>query len=74
MEHMNDSIKVCNNDAAFKPAALERYTGWKAQVFNSALNYDISPNIGLGILWQAPLSQRNVFRSSTFMFGLNLVF
>lgn len=74
MEHMNDKITVCNNDSAFKPAALERYTGWKAQVFNSALNYDISPHIGLGILWQAPLSQRNVFRSSTFMIGLNLIF
>lgn len=74
MEHMNDKITVCNGDTTFKPAVLEKKSGFKAQVFNSALNYDISPNIGLGILWQAPLSQRNVFRSSTVMFGLNLIF
>lgn len=74
MEHMNDKIKVCNGDTTFQPDVLEKKSGWKAQVFNSALNYDISPHIGLGLLWQAPLSQRNAFRSSTLMFGLNLVF
>jgi hypothetical protein len=74
MEHKNDKIKICNGDSAYVPEALECKTGWKAQVFNTALNYDISPHIGLGMLWQAPLSQRNAFRSTTLMFGLNFVF
>ena len=74
MEHKNDKITVCNGDDAFKPEALESKSGWKAQVINTAINYDISPNVGLGVAWQAPISQKNVFRSTSLLFGLNLTF
>lgn len=74
IEHTNDKITVCNGDTAFKPCVLEKSSGWKAQVVNTALNYDISENISLGFLWQAPVSQRNVFWSTTVMFGFNVVF
>ncbi|MCK5632385.1 hypothetical protein KAH94_01430, partial [bacterium] len=72
-EHKNDTIAACH-DSAFKPEALERRSGWKIQVINTALNYDVSDNIALGFLWQAPISQRNAFRSTTAMFGLNFTF
>lgn len=74
LEHKNDKICLQSADCAFKPEVLECRSNWKAQVVNTALNYDISPNISLGFLWQAPVSQRNVFRSTTAMFGLNVTF
>jgi len=75
IEHMNDKITACDNaDGAFKPEVLEKRSGWKAQIINTALNYDVSPHVGLGFLWQAPISQRNVFRSTTVMFGINFSF
>ena len=74
LEHTNDTITVCNGDKAFKPYVLEKRSGWKAQVVNTAMNYDVSDNISLGFLWQAPVSQRNVFRSTTVMFGFYVAF
>jgi len=73
-EHKNDKIKVCNGDTTFKPEALECRSGWKTQVINTALNYDVSPHVSLGFAWQAPISQRNVFRSTSVLFGLNFTF
>jgi len=63
-----------NTGPAFKPDVLTCRSAWKAQVINTALNYDISPNVSLGFAWQAPISQRNVFRSTTVAFGVNLTF
>lgn len=40
---------------------------WESQVANVGFNYDISPNIALGVLWQAPLRRRNAYRSTTIM-------
>jgi len=74
MEHMKDEVCIANADTAFKHEVLECRSPWKAQVINTALNYDISPNIALGFLWQAPVCQRNVFRSTTVMLGLNFTF
>jgi hypothetical protein len=47
---------------------------WEVQLFNVGFNYDISPNITLGALWQAPFKQRNAYRSTTVMGSLILVF
>lgn len=75
IEHQADKIHLRGDcDPAFKPKALECASPWKAQVINTALNYDISPHVGLGFAWQAPVSQRNVFKSTTVMFGINFVF
>lgn len=75
LEHKNDTFCINNCGCeVFKPEVLECRSGWKAQLVNTALNYDISPNCSLGFLWQAPVSQRNVFRSSTVLFGLNMTF
>ena len=74
MEHMNDKICVTTPDSAFKPEVMECRSAWKAQMINTALNYDISEHIGLGFLWQAPVCQRNVFRSTTVIFGINFTF
>jgi len=67
IEHKPDSITLKKCDEAFLPEVLEKESSWKLKVANIGFNYDISPNIGLGFLWQAPLSQRGTYRSTTLM-------
>ena len=76
MEHKQDEItlKKCEDEGIFLPTQLENISGFKAKFINAALNYDISPNIGLGLFWQAPISQRNSYRSSTILVSFNATF
>lgn len=74
IQHSPDKICVLNGDPAFKPQVLNRISDWKVHLANFALNYDLSPSIGVGFLWQAPLVQRRVYRSTTVMFGLNFTY
>jgi hypothetical protein len=74
LEHKEDRIDICNADPAFLPKVLERMTPFKVKLANIGFNYDLSPNIGLGFLWQAPLSQRNSYKSTTLMIGFNATF
>ena len=76
MEHKPDDVRLrkCEDEGTFLPGVYEKTTGFKAKMANMALNYDITPNIGLGILWQAPLSQMNAYRSSTVLFSFNARF
>jgi len=82
VHHERDCIKLkeCDQDCTdekainingFRPDVLERRSSWSTKVGNLGLNYDISPNIVLGFLWQAPLSQRGTYRSSTVMLSFN---
>lgn len=72
--HKNDKICLCNQDSAFLPGVLERRSNWTSQLLNVAFNYDISPNVGLGVLCQAPLWQKRAYASTTIMIGLNASF
>lgn len=76
MEHKQDDIKLrkCEDSDVFLPEQLEKISGFKAKFIDVALNYDISPNISLGLFWQAPISQRNSYRSSTILFSFNASF
>lgn len=74
LDHKQDSIKLEIPDAAFLPGLLENTTTFKTKFANASLNYDIAPNIGIGFLWQIPFSQRNAYRSSTIMGGVNFTF
>lgn len=74
IEHKQDSITLQKPDPAFLPGVLEKTTSFKTKLANIGFNYDISPNIGLGFLWQTPFSQRNSYRSTTIMFGFNATF
>ncbi len=76
MEHKPDNIQLrnCEDVNSFLPQQLEKTTGFKAKFIDVALNYDISPNIGLGLFWQAPISQLNSYRSSTVMFTFYTTF
>ena len=71
VEHRSDTIKLKVADSAFKPEVLEKNSSWKAKLANIGFNYDISPNLSLGFLWQAPISQRNIYKSTTLLFSFN---
>jgi hypothetical protein len=69
--HEKDCIQVKKCSAAFKPELLEQRSCWKAHRANFGFNYDISPYISLGMLWQIPLAQQNTYNSSTLLFSIN---
>lgn len=76
VEHKPDDIKLrkCQDEGFFLPQQLECQSGFKAKFIDAALNYDISPNIALGVFWQAPISQLNSYRVSTIMLSFNATF
>lgn len=74
LDHQKDEICLVNPDPAFVPSVLECASSFKTKLGNVGFNYDLSPNIGIGFLWQIPFSQRNSYRSSTLMGGFNVTF
>jgi hypothetical protein len=76
LDHQKDHIEVleCDPEEAFLPEVLECRSTFKVKLGNIALNYDFSPNFNGGLLWQIPFSQRNAYRSSTIMAGINITF
>lgn len=74
VEHKEDHFTLKKPDPAFLPGELTKISSWKTKMANVSFTYDISPNIGLGFFWQAPLMQRNTYRSTTLMFTFNATF
>jgi hypothetical protein len=74
IDHCEDKIELKKCDPAFKPEILECLTSWKVKLIDIGITYDISPNTGLGFLWQAPLSQKNAYRSTTVLFSFYATF
>ncbi|KIX85575.1 hypothetical protein J120_01260 [candidate division TM6 bacterium JCVI TM6SC1] len=85
LHHEKDCISVKSSNgctscgpndpnSVFMPDVLADISSFKVQVLNVGLTYEVSPNIIFGGLWQAPLSQRNAYRSSTLLFTLAAIF
>jgi hypothetical protein len=80
VHHRKDHITLIDPDPVFlaiddnNPLAKCNNTAWRAQLGNFALNYDISPNLGIGVLWQQMFHVRNVYNSTTVMFTVNFIF
>ena len=53
---------------------LREESKWEVQVINVGANYDIAPQCTLGFIWQAPLSRRNAYRSTTVMGSIIFTF
>lgn len=45
-------------------------SSWWSRFVNAAFYYDITPNLSAGALWQAPLDQRNAWRTTTIAFSI----
>lgn len=71
IDHRRDCLTLKCPDPAFDPEYPTKRTSWKVQQLTTAFNYDISPNMSLGFLWQAPTAQRNAYRASTLLFSFS---
>lgn len=83
VQHRHDEIEVCRSfipstsiyyKSGFLVEKAEDLTKWEAQVINFAFNYDLSPYLTAGILWQAPVKDRNAYRSGTVLGTLSFVY
>lgn len=74
IEHKPDTVSLIRPDPAFLVGQLEKTTAWRSHLFNLGTTYEILPNLGFGFLWQAPVIQRNAYRSSTLMFSVYAFF
>jgi hypothetical protein len=70
MEHQKDKICLKQADPAFFPEILADRSPFQAKFVNTAFNYDLSPNIAVGFLWQAPIGQKNSYRSNTVVLSI----
>lgn len=83
VQHRHDEIEVCRSfipstSIYFKKGFLvkkaEDLTKWEVQMFTFAFNYDLSPNLSAGLLWQAPVKQRQAYRTGTVTGTLSFIY
>ncbi len=53
---------------------LKQESSFRVHYVNVALNYEISPNCQLGVVWQIPVFQQNAYRSSMVMGTFQIFF
>ncbi len=68
VEHKPNKICLVKQDDAFLPQELAAVSSWTNSSLNASATYDILPNFGVGVLWQAPVRQRNSYKATTIMF------
>ncbi len=71
--HDEDCLEIICGPTDPRNISLRRMvenSKWESDVVNVGLTYDISPNLALGFLWQAPAARRNAYRSTTLMLSL----
>lgn len=72
----HDPDRICilenNENGAFKPEKLECLTAWKNNLGTVAFNYDFTPEISLGCLWQFSMKRANAYNNNTFLISLIL--
>ena len=64
--HGGDTPQLCDK--------LHDESEWQFQAINTALNYDISQNFMLGLGFQIPVAGRAVFRSTTIIGTLQVMY
>lgn len=70
MEHKKNTVTLQTEDPAFFPGVLEDSSPFKVKLCNLSVAYAFSPNASVGFLWQAPISQRTAYKSTTVMLSL----
>jgi len=83
VNHESNDIDICKSfipsdsiyyKTGFLIKRMESLTKWEVQVFNIALNYDLSENLTAGILWQSPVRQRNAYQSGMILASVNFIY
>lgn len=59
---------------AIRIGKMRENSKWSSQMVNTGLTYDLSPNIEVGFMWQAPVKRVNAYRSTTIMTTLAFTF
>lgn len=68
VQHLTDTITIPTPPSPtnpFIPRKLEDQTLSKVQNARVGFNYDLSPNMTFGFLWQAPIAQRASYKATT---------
>lgn len=75
VHHGQDDIRLLDCDPAFITGkCLGDRSKWRVQFINAAFNYDCSPNIALGFVWQFPIKWENAYKSNTVLFSFSASF
>lgn len=83
VQHRHDEIEVCRSfipstsiyyKQGFLIKKAEDLTKWEVQMFTFSFNYDLSPFLTVGLLWQAPVKQRQAYRPGTVLGTLSFVY
>ncbi|MFT6765888.1 MAG: hypothetical protein ACJAZS_000782 [Alteromonas naphthalenivorans] len=74
IQHIKDDIKLVTADTAFIPRRLEDQTTSKVQNARIGFNYDLSPNMSFGFVWQAPIAQRASYKTTTILLSAIMTF
>lgn len=77
VDHNQDCISITSvpdgtNKDNLLIGMLKEQSNWRVHMANLAGNYDISPNVALGFLWQAPIKQYNAYQSTTIMGSITI--
>jgi len=73
VSHTQDTVRLIDCDPAFITAKCP-VTKWTVQFINAGFNYDCSPNISLGFVWQFPIKWENAYKSNTVLFSFIATF
>jgi hypothetical protein len=74
IDHEKDCISVKQSSTIFRPDLLVALSPWSVRLLNIGFNYNISPTLSIGFLWQASLQQRIAPRTTTLMASLVSIF
>ena len=81
LTHTEDKFFQGDNECCFPNNPINVFldllrcrSSWWSRFVNAALYYDITPNLSAGFLWQAPLDERNAFRTTTIAFSIRGVY
>ncbi len=65
--HQFDSVNPNEVIPEVLTCKMVEMSKWQSHVINVGFTYDISPNVALGFLWQAPVYQKSAYRATTLM-------
>ena len=72
--HAKDTHSLVVDNPYFLPSQLDKNTNWDSQMFNAAINFNVTEAFNAGITCQLPISQRNAFNSASVAASLSFLF
>ncbi len=77
VQHLQDTVTIPTPPSptnSFIPRKLQDISKSKIQNARIGFNYDLSPNMTFGFLWQAPIAQRGAYKATTLALSAILTF